>query len=447
MVVEAIPDQREWRLSWIDEEMSVVTSGRGSRFLEGGVGVSGGLEMDATDAYKPLPLALESTISSVMAMTNPANTSGGSSSKNDTSAKDKAASGSSRPPRPLCAFVRRCINTAHLATSSTAHAVELESQALQPLDSEEVEEPESFPMIRSGGWTDIGTRQNMEDAHVRIDNLSTKFSPRFVGESPGAFYGVFDGHGGQDAANFVRENLLRFILDDVDFPSSITEAVRHAYLQTDHAFAEACLLDQELSSGTTALTVLITGRQLLVANAGDCRAVLCKRGKAIEMSRDHKAACILERKRIEALGGFVDDGYLNGQLAVARALGDWHLTGLKDYGADSLLTAEPEMRQMVLTEEDEFLIIGCDGLWDVFTSENAVDFARRKLQQHNDPEICSKELVAEALRRDTHDNLTVVTICFHPDPPPRLGAIPTPVKRSISVEGLRCLQDILDGCL
>ncbi|KAJ7527950.1 hypothetical protein O6H91_16G077600 [Diphasiastrum complanatum] len=446
MLVEALADHREWRRCWI-EEVSVARD-RASCLLEGAVAVSGvevvqPLAVAATDAFKPLVLE---PVASVVVMGGPVNNPGCSSLEKEKMEKGKAVSGS-RPPRPLSSLVRRCISTAHLATSSTPDTVESESQILEPSEPGEGEQSEFFPMIRSGGWTDIGGRQYMEDAHLRIDNLGTKFGPSFVGENAGAFYGVFDGHGGQDAAHFVRENLLRFILDDVDFPSAIDEAVRNAYLQTDHAFAEACLLDQDRSSGTTALTALIIGRQLLVANAGDCRAVLCKHGKAVEMSRDHKAACMKERARIEALGGYVDDGYLNGQISVARALGDWHLTGLKEYGANGPLTAEPEMRQTVLTEDDEFLIIGCDGLWDVFTSQNAVDFARKKLQQHNDPEICSKELVAEALRRETHDNLTVVIICFRPDPPPRLGASLTPVKRSISAEGLRCLQDILDGCL
>jgi protein phosphatase 2C family protein 2/3 len=69
-------------------------------------------------------------------------------------------------------------------------------------------------------------------------------------------------------------------------------------------------------------------RSLLVANAGDCRAVLSRGGGAKEMSEDHRPCCMKERTRIESLGGFIDDGYLNGQLAVTRALGDWHLAGM-----------------------------------------------------------------------------------------------------------------------
>jgi protein phosphatase 2C family protein 2/3 len=98
-----------------------------------------------------------------------------------------------------------------------------------------------------------------------------------------------------------------------------------------------------------------------------------------------------------------------------------------------------------LGHEDEFLILGCDGLWDVMTSKMVVDIARKRLQQHNDPEQCSQDLVDEALRRHSSDNVTVVTVCFQRDPPPRLTtAAPTGVRRSISVDSLRALQGTLD---
>ncbi|KAA8535917.1 hypothetical protein F0562_028395 [Nyssa sinensis] len=174
-------------------------------------------------------------------------------------------------------------------------------------------------------------------------------------------------------------------------------------------------------------------RKMLIANAGDCRAVLGKRGRAIELSKDHKPSCTSERLRIEKLGGVVYDGYLNGQLSVSRALGDWHMKGPK--GSPCPLSAEPELQEVTLTEEDEFLILGCDGLWDVMSSQCAVTIARRELMIHNDPERCSRELVREALRRDTCDNLTVVIVCFSSDPPPRMEIPKNKFKRSISAEG------------
>lgn len=187
-------------------------------------------------------------------------------------------------------------------------------------------------------------------------------------------------------------------------------------------------------------------RSLLVANAGDCRAVLSRSGAVMEMSKDHRPLCMKERTRVESLGGFIDDGYLNGQLGVTRALGDWHLEGMKEMsGRGGPLSAEPELKLVTLTKEDEFLIIGSDGIWDVFRSQNAVDFARRRLQEHNDVRQCCKEIIGEAMKRGATDNLTVVMVCFHSDPPPPVVVERPRFRRSISAEGLQNLKCLLEG--
>lgn len=182
----------------------------------------------------------------------------------------------------------------------------------------------------------------------------------------------------------------------------------------------------------------------MVANAGDCRAVLCRKGEAFDMSEDHRPIYPSEKRRVEELGGYIDDGYLNGVLSVSRALGDWDM---KFPGSPSPLIAEPEFRQMFLTEDDEFLIIGCDGIWDVMSSQQAVSLVRRGLRRHDDPEQCARDLVMEALRLNTFDNLTVIVVCFssldHWEPSP-------PRQRrfrccSLSAEALYSLRSLLDG--
>ncbi|XP_008804046.1 probable protein phosphatase 2C 57 [Phoenix dactylifera] len=366
---------------------------------------------------------------------------------------ENGSPGDGRPPNPLSGSYPRCLNAAHLGSSckptllphSSLVKTKIMDATSEPEISREDYEAEFIPILRSGGWADIGFRQSMEDAFVCRDNFMQDCGLKNFGEGPSAFYGVFDGHGGKQAADFACSNLPRFIVEDEDFPREIERVFASAFLQTDTAFAEACSVNSALASGTTALAALVVGRSLVVANAGDCRAVLCRRGEAIEMSRDHKPACTKERKRIEASGGYVYDGYLNGQLNVSRAIGDWHMEGMKERGGLGPLSAEPEVMRTKLTEEDEFLIMGCDGIWDVFRSQNAVDFARRKLQEHNDPATCCKELVDEALKRKSSDNLAVVVVCFQTRPPPALTAPRLRVRRSISAEGLRELQSFLDN--
>ncbi|CAN6540696.1 unnamed protein product [Malus baccata var. baccata] len=302
------------------------------------------------------------------------------------------------------------------------------------------------PALRSGEWSDIGGRTHMEDTHLCIGDLAKKFGYNLLSEEAISFYGVFDGHGGKDAAHFVRDNLPRVIVEDADFPLELEKVITRSFMETDAAFANKCSREASLASGTTALTAMIFGRSLLVANAGDCRAVLSRCGVAIEMSKDHRPCCTKERMRIESLGGYIDDGYLNGQLGVTRALGNWHLEGMKEAGErGGPLSAKPELKLMTLSKDDEFLIIGTDGIWEMFTSQNAVDFARRRLQEHNDVKLCCKQIVEEALKRGATDNLTLVMVSFHLEPPPHVLVERPRFRRSISAEGLQNLKFFLDG--
>ncbi|KAL5209906.1 hypothetical protein ABZP36_005529 [Zizania latifolia] len=304
--------------------------------------------------------------------------------------------GVGKPPRHHLTSFRHCSSSARIAAAAASSQFGLDLGTLNLISPTDVRSG-FLPIFRSGSCADIGPKSYMEDEDVCVDNLIEHLGGRATGiPASGAFYGVFDGHGGADAACFVQKNILKFIMEDGHFPNNIEKVIRSAFLKADHALADSHSLDP--NSGTTALMALIFGRTMFVANAGDCRAVLGKRGRAVELSRDHKPNCKSEKIRIENLGGTVFDGYLNGQLAVARALGDWHMKGPK--GSKSPLSAEPELQEVILTEEDEFLIIGCDGLWDVMSSQCAVTIVRKELS-HNDPERCSSELVHEALKRNS----------------------------------------------
>nr|GEU55011.1 hypothetical protein [Tanacetum cinerariifolium] len=171
----------------------------------------------------------------------------------------------------------------------------------------------------------------------------------------------------------------------------------------------------------------------------DCSSPICT-----AQCRNHKPRCTSEKIRIEKLGGVIYDSYLSGQLSVARALGDWHMKGPN--GIDCPLSAEPELEEVILSEEHEFLIIACDGLWDVMSSQYAATIVRKELMLHNDPEKCSSEMVTEASKRKSCDNLTVMVVCFSSEPPPKIELPKMHRRRSISVEGLAFLKGVL-ACL
>lgn len=326
-------------------------------------------------------------------------------------------------------------------TTTTTTTTILHTSGSAAVDSTDTTEfvgsTKNVPSIRSGSHTDIGPRRSNEDEHICIDDLSAHVGNLYRWTSPSSFYAIFDGHGGSEAAAYLKENAVRFFFEDpnnndhliseeeisdsADLTSSFVEKLescfRMSFLRVDQALANEEGGRVDVTCGTTAITALVLGggpirrRHLLVANVGDCRAVMCRKGVAVQMSRDHRPSYPPEKKRIEDSGGFIDQyGYLNGELAVTRALGDWYMK--LPYGSSSPLTAEPEIQRFLLTEDDEFLIMGCDGIWDVLSNQDAVNLVRRGLTEHDDPQQCARELVSQALLRDTGDNVTAIVVCF-----------------------------------
>ncbi|XP_047316027.1 probable protein phosphatase 2C 43 [Impatiens glandulifera] len=292
-------------------------------------------------------------------------------------------------------------------------------------ETDTIMEPTStsfLPSICSGSHTEIGYRTSNEDEHIRMDDLSSSMGYLFGCKLPSSFYAVFDGHGGSDASTYLKENSMKFFFENIDLPQTcqinedflkkLDECHRKAFLSADQALSDERVSPS--SCGTTALTALILGRLLMVANAGDSRAVLSRKGLAVQLSRDHRPNNSDERERVEDLGGSVEFGYLNGELAVTRSLGDWYLK-TTPFGSSSSapLTAEPEIQRIMLREDDEFLIMGCDGIWDAMSNQDAVSLVRWMLRRNGgDPKHCARELVKEALRVSGSDNLTAIVVCF-----------------------------------
>ncbi|XP_078494893.1 protein phosphatase 1G [Ciona intestinalis] len=140
-------------------------------------------------------------------------------------------------------------------------------------------------------------------------------------------------------------------------------------------------------SGTTAVVALLSGLDLHVANAGDSRCVLCRKdGKAFDMSDDHKPEDETELKRITAAGGHVNvQGRVNGGLNLSRAIGDHCYKTNKDFPLeDQMISAMPDVRSVKLQPTDEFMVLACDGIWNVYSSQEVVDFVRSRLH----PEKC-----------------------------------------------------------
>jgi protein phosphatase PTC1 len=157
-------------------------------------------------------------------------------------------------------------------------------------------------------------------------------------------------------------------------------------------------------------------RVLYTANAGDARGVLCRNGQAVRLTYDHKGSDKQEAKRIVDAGGFVMSGRVNGVLAVTRSLGD---PSMKEFVVGAPYTTETE-----LCDDDEFLILACDGvgeeflsanmdahvqkLWDVVSDQSAVDLVR----DTPDAQDASQKLLQYAISHHTTDNVTVLVVRF-----------------------------------
>lgn len=116
-----------------------------------------------------------------------------------------------------------------------------------------------------------------------------------------AFFGIYDGHGGAKAAEFAAQNLEKNVLEEVIRSSDIDEdgieeAVKNGYLTTDSEF-----LKEDVKGGSCCVTALIRNGNLIVSNVGDCRAVICRHGKAEALTSDHRPSREDERDRIQAL--------------------------------------------------------------------------------------------------------------------------------------------------
>jgi len=173
------------------------------------------------------------------------------------------------------------------------------------------------------------------------------------------------------------------------------------------------------AAGCTAVCAVVTDNHLVVANAGDSRCILSRAGKAVALTEDHKPTNEDEFARIMKAGGFVADGRVNGSLNLSRALGDLEYKQVSHLPPEEqMVTANPEVRKLRLTPDDEFLILACDGIWDVLTNEEAVAFVRSRLLAGKTPREICEEACDHCLAEDTSgcgkgcDNMSIVISVF-----------------------------------
>ena len=150
----------------------------------------------------------------------------------------------------------------------------------------------------------------------------------------------------------------------------------------------------EERSGSTVISVLIGPDNVYFSNLGDSRGIAASSGGLIVVTEDHKPFRVDEQKRIAGAGGHVSMQRINGNLAVSRALGDYDYKNRLDRGPfEQLVSPEPDLYPLPRRSEDEFIVLACDGVWDVMNSDEFYRLVRYQLTlSANLDVICSNLL-------------------------------------------------------
>ena len=258
-----------------------------------------------------------------------------------------------------------------------------------------------------------GKRDSNEDQHavvLNIDGSEKDFNNI-------NFLAVFDGHGGKTVSKFLKENLPPFFIKKYkknifNKPDMFSKYVNKVYdmiqdkIKSDHPRAV------NYCGSTACVTIHCIDPEekknyLWMLNVGDSRAVLSnKNGLAVQLSQDHKPNSPDERNRIEQMGGKISfDGsdWRVKDLSLSRAFGDVECT--------PYVTHLPQIYRYRLSSNDRFLIKACDGLWDVLSNQDAIEFVQELLNKKYKGNI-AKALVEHAYEKGSLDNITAIVYVF-----------------------------------
>jgi protein phosphatase 2C family protein 2/3 len=300
-----------------------------------------------------------------------------------------------------------------------------------------------------------GWRERMEDAYVTVQ-LNSSLS-RGLDIKNGimnlkqewdclGLFGVFDGHGGAHVANFCARHLPREMEAAGWRGRSVAEALHESFHSLDNSLQDSAFSEELMSCGASssdqpahscgctaaACCVMRTG-EVIVANAGDCRVVLSRQGVAQDLSQDHKPNLPKEHARIRNAGGQLTEKAtgkrrktirINGGLNVSRTIGDHKYKQNESLPPNSqMVSCTPDMMTFRRSPQDEFMVIACDGVWDVLSSQQVVDAVRRHLPAlhdgRRDPSDVAEEVLDMCLSPNLSwtdgiggDNMTLMIIVF-----------------------------------
>jgi serine/threonine protein phosphatase PrpC len=278
--------------------------------------------------------------------------------------------------------------------------------------------------IITHSYSTIGVRQTNEDAMDIINNLDSSNTSNIR-----IFYsGVYDGHGGGTISKTLIDNtkinISKYfcnIYSPIASKISQSKSFNQKTIIPLFERIQEKLKNYNIHSnkmGSTALISLIYPKNdkfaLKVINLGDSRAVICNEYNiAVPLTLDHKPHLFCEKERINLMGGTLefsegDDPRING-MSVSRSFGDLD---------NKYISCLPDIFDYSLNNE-KFIIMGCDGLWDVLQNQDVIDFILEKIEDLKNSNKQIQELkgrsenniaqkIAEyAIKKGSLDNISV----------------------------------------
>ena len=301
-----------------------------------------------------------------------------------------------------------------------------------------------------------------------------------------SFFGLYDGHGGSKACDFLRDNLHKYIINDKYFPSNPQKAIANGFIYAEKLFFKN--YTGRDSSGSCAIVILIIENRCYIANVGDSRAVLsAKNGtKFYPLSRDHRPGDEKEYKRILDAGGKIykteyeygnlntnrnstytrnsnynnNKNYINnnrininnnrnssvvgplrvspGKLSVSRTIGDIEAKDPKFGGNPNVIISIPEIKYFDNTDKNDFILIFCDGVYEKLKNKDIIDCIWNEIKNkkfsdiHNMAGYSIEKLINKCIMQDSTDNLTAIMICLKNYE--KLTTIETPIPQTENID-------------
>ena len=291
--------------------------------------------------------------------------------------------------------------------------------------------------------TSRGNIRNYNEDTITVEKMKLKKTEEYF-----YFFGIYDGHGGNGCSLYLKENLHNYIQE------FSVNGIKRAIYESENEFLAKRALDENDnlcdSSGSCGIIAMIKKNQLIISNTGDSRIVLYKNGKIFFVTKDHKPDSDTEKERIKNAGGQIYQSpsivpiyqngkklslpwrVLPGRLSVSRTFGDIEAKLERFGGKKGVITPSPDVTEIELNNEFDFMVIGCDGIFDVLSNEDLFDIWNivlkerkmdentfRNMEKNNEIDIdhlCGDFaglIIKSALAKNSFDNVSCIVIVFN----------------------------------